>query len=51
MQANKYMCVLQDLVEKLRSQLEAARKAKENHAARKKVQEAANSNQVSTYSL
>ncbi|XP_023257629.1 CWF19-like protein 2 [Seriola lalandi dorsalis] len=34
------------LVEKLRSQLDAARKAKENFAARKKLQEAANSNQV-----
>ncbi|XP_018543423.1 CWF19-like protein 2 [Lates calcarifer] len=33
-------------VEKLRSQLDAARRAKESHAARKKLQETAKSNQV-----
>ncbi|XP_040903043.1 CWF19-like protein 2 isoform X2 [Toxotes jaculatrix] len=34
------------VVEKLRSQLDAARRAKENHAARKKLHETAKSNQV-----
>ncbi|CAI5693906.1 unnamed protein product [Oreochromis niloticus] len=35
------------VIEKLKSQLEAAHKAKEKHAARKKLQEAAKSNQAS----
>ncbi|XP_029373303.1 CWF19-like protein 2 isoform X1 [Echeneis naucrates] len=35
-----------DLVEKLKSQLDMARKAKESHAARKKLQEVAQSNQI-----
>lgn len=40
------MCVLQAMVEKLKSQLEAAQKAKENHTARQKQQEAAKPKQV-----
>jgi len=45
------LCVLQDLVEKLRSQLDAARRARESLAARKKLQEEAKSNQVCGYCM
>ncbi|RVE64670.1 hypothetical protein OJAV_G00127990 [Oryzias javanicus] len=38
------------MIEKLKSQLEAARKAKENHAARKKQQETAASNRATVHS-
>lgn len=33
------LCILQALIEKLKSQLDAARRAKESYAARKKTQQ------------
>lgn len=42
-----YLCFFQTMVEKLKSQLEAAQKAKETHAARVKKHETAQSNKVS----
>lgn len=43
------LCMFQAMITKLKSQLDAAQKAKEIHAARKKVQEMAKSNQVCIY--
>lgn len=43
------VCVCQAMVEKLKSQLDAAHKAKECHAARKKLQDEAKSKQVCEY--
>lgn len=43
----QYVCVFfQAMVEKLKSQLDAAQKAKESHAARKKLHETVQSKQV-----
>lgn len=43
------MCVFQAMVEKLKSQLDAAHKAKDSYAARKKLQETAQLKQVCKY--
>lgn len=43
------VCVCQAMVEKLKSQLDAAHKVKERHAARKKLQDMAKSKQVCEY--
>lgn len=42
--------IFQAMIEKLKSQLEAARKAKENHAVQIKLRETAKSQQVCDYS-